>query len=73
MRVKWSKNKIVVDPIGVEVANYPLDWIEGLEDFIPDEVAGVIFKKPYAELESQRFRTCVKGASISKSSLSLVP
>jgi hypothetical protein len=69
MRVKWSKNKIGVDLIGVEVVNYPLDWIEGLEAFGPDEAAGVIFKKPYAELESWRFRTCVKGASISKSGL----
>lgn len=66
MRVKWSENKIIVEPSGVEVVNYPLDWIEGLEEFSPDEASRLIFQKPYAELESWCFRTSIEGSSVSK-------
>lgn len=57
MQVTWKNGNLLVEPAGVSVENFPLDWIDGFSSKTLDEISMTLFSKSYGEVKTWRFRT----------------
>jgi hypothetical protein len=53
-----------VSPAGVWVINYPLQWITGMSGMTENEIAGVLFDRPAAQLTNYYFYTDPAGGEV---------